>query len=63
MQHALIRSALTEEADGYLIRRKAIDYNVPLITNVQVAEVIVEALRRSSQDNLEIKEWAEYGKY
>jgi len=52
-----------EITDGYLIRRKAIDYNISLITNLQVAEVIVEALLRNTQDRLEIKEWAEYGTY
>lgn len=50
-----------EQTDGYTIRRKAIDYNIPLITNLQVAEVIVEALARKAQDRMEIKEWAEYG--
>ncbi len=50
-----------ETTDGYLIRRKTIDHNVPLITNVQIAEVIVEALARGEQNNLQIKKWAEYG--
>lgn len=50
-----------ESTDGYIIRRKAIDYNIPLITNLQVAEVIVEALDRGAHKRLEIKEWSEYG--
>lgn len=49
-----------EITDGYLLRRKAIDYNVPLLTNIQVAEVIVEALERYSQEDLKIKPWQEY---
>ncbi len=49
-----------EATDGYLIRRKAIDLNIPLITNLQVAEVIAEALTRYKQDDLKIKEWSEY---
>lgn len=49
-----------EVTDGYIIRRKAIDYNIPLITNLQVAEVIVEALRRGAEDKLEIKKWSDY---
>ncbi len=50
-----------EVTDGYLIRRKTIDHNVPLITNVQVAELIVEALEKGADKNLEIKKWSEYG--
>jgi carbamoyl-phosphate synthase large subunit len=49
-----------EITDGYLIRRKTIDYNIPLITNLQVAEVIVEALRRGAHERLLVKEWGEY---
>lgn len=52
-----------EQTDGYTIRRKAINYNIPLITNLQVAEVIVDALARNAQDRLEIKEWSEYSNY
>lgn len=49
-----------EVTDGYLIRRKAVDLNIPLVTNVQVARVIVEAIERYSLDDLKIKEWREY---
>lgn len=50
-----------EITDGYLIRRKAIDLNIPLVTNLQVAEVIAEALTRYGAGDLKIKEWKEYG--
>jgi carbamoyl-phosphate synthase large subunit len=50
-----------EVTDGYLIRRKAIDFNIPLITNLQLAQNVVEALQRYGIDNLKIKEWSEYG--
>ncbi len=49
-----------EVTDGYLIRRKSIDFNIPLITNLQVAEVIVQALKLYTQDDLKIKSWGEY---
>jgi carbamoyl-phosphate synthase large subunit len=49
-----------EVTDGYLIRRKAIDLNIPLVTNLQVAEAIVEALQRYRLDDLKVKEWGEY---
>jgi carbamoyl-phosphate synthase large subunit len=50
-----------EELDNdYLIRRKAVDFNVPLITNLQLAKRFVEALSRASLDDLKIKSWNEY---
>jgi carbamoyl-phosphate synthase large subunit len=50
-----------EELDNdYLIRRKAIDYNVPLITNLQLAKRFVEAIEKTSLDELKVKSWAEY---
>jgi carbamoyl-phosphate synthase large subunit len=51
-----------EELDNdYLIRRKAVDFNVPLITNLQHAKRFVEAISRLSLDGLHIKSWDEYG--
>lgn len=52
-----------EELDNdYLIRRKAVDMDVPLFTNVKVAKRLVEALQRTSVDSgLLIKSWDEYG--
>ena len=49
-----------EVTDGYLIRRKAIDFNIPLLTNLQLAEAVVEALSRYKLEDLKPKEWAEY---
>jgi carbamoyl-phosphate synthase large subunit len=51
------RSTVT---DGYMIRRKSIDLNIPLITNVQVAGIVAEALRRYGISDLKVKEWAKY---
>jgi carbamoyl-phosphate synthase large subunit len=34
--------------DGYWIRRAAIDYGIPLITDLQLAKAVVELLRRTS---------------
>jgi carbamoyl-phosphate synthase large subunit len=33
-----------EQTDGYIIRRRAIDFGVPLITNLQLAELLVKSL-------------------
>jgi carbamoyl-phosphate synthase large subunit len=50
-----------EELDNdYLIRRKAVDYNVPLITNLQLAKRFVEALSRTTLEDLKIKSWSDY---
>ncbi len=49
-----------ETTDGYKIRRKAIDLNIPLITNAQVAEVIVDGIEKYREDDLKIEAWAEY---
>ena len=50
-----------EELDNdYLIRRQAVDFNVPLVTNLQVAKRLVEAMQRTSLKDLKIKSWDEY---
>ena len=49
------KTSRQEVTDGYLIRRKAIDLNIPLITNTQVAKL----WRRHLVDkrDLKIKSW------
>jgi len=50
-----------EELDNdYLIRRKAVDFGVPLITNLQLAKRVVESLNRTKKDSFKIKSWDEY---
>lgn len=49
-----------EMTQGYLIRRKSVDLNIPLVTNVQVAKIIAEALRRYTLADLDIKSWDQY---
>lgn len=49
-----------ELTNDYQIRRKAVDMNIPLITNLQLAERFIEALSRKTMDDLHIKSWAEY---
>lgn len=51
------RSTVT---DGYLIRRKSVDLNIPLITNVQVAGIVAEALKRYGEDDLKVEDWGYY---
>ncbi len=49
-----------ELTNGYMIRRAAIDYNVPLITNLQMAERLAEALARRDPTALPIEPWSAY---
>lgn len=46
--------------NDYLIRRKAVDFDVPLITNMQVAKRFVEAISALSPEELKVKSWDEY---
>ncbi len=49
-----------ESTDGFIIRRKAIDMNIPLITNRQLAEGFVIALAEQYGNGLKAKAWSEY---
>jgi len=49
-----------EVTDGYLIRRKSIDLNIPLITNVQVAKLMAEVLGKYKMGDLKIKDGKAY---
>jgi carbamoyl-phosphate synthase large subunit len=49
-----------ELTNDYMIRRTAADYNVPLITNRQLAMRFAEALSQTNLESLEIKSWEEY---
>ena len=43
--------------DGYVIRRRAIDAGVPLITDRQLARAVIEALRWCKFDSLSVVSW------
>ncbi len=50
-----------EELDNdYSIRRMAVDHNIPLITNMQIAKRFVDAISRTPIEKLKIKSWDEY---
>ncbi len=49
-----------ELTNDYLIRRKAADFSIPLITEIQLAQRFVEAISSKSYDDLKIKSWVEY---
>ncbi|MFO7446383.1 MAG: carbamoyl-phosphate synthase (glutamine-hydrolyzing) large subunit [Ignavibacteriaceae bacterium] len=55
------KSSEKEELDNdYTIRRKAIDLNINLITNVQIAKRFIKAIRRYKREDLLVKSWDEY---
>lgn len=49
-----------ELTNGYKIRRGAIDFNIPLITNARLASAFIKAFCRISVEDIEIKHWEEY---
>jgi carbamoyl-phosphate synthase large subunit len=53
-------SAEEELANDYLIRRRAADFGIPLITNIQLAQRFVEAVCKKRMTELHIKSWNEY---
>ena len=49
-----------ELTNGYKMRRAAVDFNVPLITNARLANAFIKAFCRYSAAELAIKAWDEY---
>jgi len=49
-----------ELKNGYTIRRSAIDYNIPLITNARVASAFLYGVCKYSLEDIKIKSWDEY---
>ncbi|MEG1617808.1 MAG: carbamoyl-phosphate synthase (glutamine-hydrolyzing) large subunit, partial [Bacteroidales bacterium] len=49
-----------ELSNGYKIRRAAIDFNVPLITNARLAAAFINAFTSIDIDDIKIKSWDEY---
>jgi carbamoyl-phosphate synthase large subunit len=49
-----------ELTNDYLIRRRAVDFGIPLITNLQLAQRFVDAISRKQLADLQIKSWSDY---
>ena len=49
-----------ELTNGYMIRRGAIDYNIPLLTNARLASAFIQAFCKITVDDIQIKSWSEY---
>ena len=46
--------------DGYLIRRRAVDAGVALITDLQLARAVVEALRSNAMSDMSVAAWNDF---
>ncbi len=49
-----------ELSNGYKIRRAAIDFNIPLITNARLASAFIEAFCSLGIEDIQIMSWDEY---
>ncbi|MCB0298745.1 MAG: ATP-grasp domain-containing protein, partial [Calditrichaeota bacterium] len=49
-----------ELTNDYMIRRAAVDYNVPLLTNRQLVMRFAESISTVKLEDLELKSWREY---
>nr|WP_320023450.1 carbamoyl-phosphate synthase (glutamine-hydrolyzing) large subunit [uncultured Draconibacterium sp.] len=49
-----------ELKNGYTIRRSAIDYNIPLITNARVASAFLYGICKYSLEDIKVVSWDEY---
>ncbi len=49
-----------ELTNGYKIRRGAIDFNIPLITNDRLASAFIKAFCKMKEGDIQIKHWGEY---
>ncbi len=50
----------TELKNDYLIRRMAMDFEIPLITDINVANQFVDAIEEYRKSGLEIRSWEEF---
>lgn len=49
-----------ELTNDYIIRRKSVDFNIPIITNLEFAERFIDAISKLKLNELEVKPWDEY---
>jgi carbamoyl-phosphate synthase large subunit len=48
------------KSDEYIIRRKATEYNIPVVTNLKMAKALVKALNAMKNKSLTVKSLNEY---
>lgn len=50
----------SELSNDYTIRRSAVDYNIPIITNARLASAFLQAICKIDIEEISIKSWDEY---
>ncbi len=50
----------SELKNGYQIRRDAVDFNIPLITNARLASAFITSFIKMGEGDISIKHWDEY---
>jgi hypothetical protein len=50
---------VTGSSDGYLIRRAAVDTNIPLFTKATIATIFIEALAKYQKPDIDVISWNE----
>lgn len=53
------RQGIKNISDGFMIRRMAIDHHIPLITNIQTAQIILQCLIELEHEKLPVRSWKE----
>lgn len=51
---------ISTRTDGYLIRRMAVDHHIPLVTNLQIAQIMLQCLIDYKEKQPEVLSWQEY---
>jgi carbamoyl-phosphate synthase large subunit len=46
--------------NDYMIRRSAVDFNIPIITNARLASAFIYAFCKRNMEDIDIKSWDEY---
>ena len=49
-----------ELSNDYSIRRGAVDYNIPLLTNARLASAFIYGICKMTMEDISIKSWDEY---
>ncbi len=49
-----------ELTNDYIIRRRSVDFNIPIITNLEFAERFIDAISKLELSDLAVKSWDEY---
>lgn len=49
-----------QKTDGFMIRRMAIDHHIPLITNLQSAQIILQCLAQVKNHSTAVHSWQEF---